>query len=81
MNPIWNEALVFNVDKALLDGVSVEFTIFNDNLLGNNEALGEVVVGKMTAGDELAHWNDVLNLKNAMARWHHVQAPTGSATF
>jgi len=75
INPVWNEALVFNVSGQRLDTASVEFTIYNDNLLGNNEPLGEVVVGRETSGEELAHWTDVLNLKNAIARWHRVQAP------
>lgn len=72
-SPVWNEALVFGVDKELLNTIQVEIAVFNDTLLGNNDLLGEVVVGKDTSGEELAHWNDVLHLKNALARWHAIQ--------
>ena len=75
-NPVWNEALVFNVSRDRLESARVELSIFNDNLLGTDEQLGEVVISSATSGDELAHWTDVLNLKNAMARWHRVQAPS-----
>ena len=71
-NPIWNEALVFNLPHEHVDNIQVEFVTYNDNLLGNNEAMGKVVIGPNTSGEELAHWGDVMNSKNAMARWHHL---------
>lgn len=76
LNPIWNEALVYSLGKEYLHNISIEFLLFNDNLLGNNEAMGKVVIGPLTAGEELAHWNDVMNSKNAMARWHHLVPDT-----
>jgi len=79
-NPIWNEALVFGVERCLLADTRVELAVFSDGLLGTDEPLGETVVGCRSTGDELAHWLDVVALKTAMARWHHLQRPTSAAT-
>jgi hypothetical protein len=72
-NPAWNEALVYSVPKDSLSDVQVEFVLYTDNLLGNSDALGRVVVGSKSSGEELAHWKDVLSSKNAMAMWHKVR--------
>ena len=78
-NPVWNEALVFGVERSVLADTRVELAVFNDGLLGTDEPLGEMVVGCRSTGDELAHWLDVVALKTAMARWHHLQPPTSTA--
>ena len=71
-NPIWNEALVFSVGNDSLKNLSVELALFSDNLLGNDDLIGRVIVGPETSGEEINHWNDMINCKNAMARWHHL---------
>lgn len=72
VNPMWNEALVFSHSRSLLADTIVELTVVHDNLLGANEPVGHVVIGSNTAGEELGHWNDMINSKTAMARWHHL---------
>ncbi|KAK2193927.1 hypothetical protein NP493_6g10007 [Ridgeia piscesae] len=72
MNPMWNEAIVFSLSRGMLADTIVEITVVNDNLLGANEPIGHVVIGSNTAGEELGHWNDMINSKTAMARWHHL---------
>ena len=79
-NPVWNEALVFGVERSVLKNTRVELAVFSDGVLGVDEPLGETVVGCRSTGDELAHWLDVIALKTAMARWHRLQAPTSAAT-
>jgi len=79
-NPVWNEALVFGVERSVLAATTVELAVFSDGLLGTDEPLGESVVGRRSTGDELNHWLDVVALKTAMARWHHLQPPTSVAT-
>ena len=79
-NPVWNEALVFGVERSLLADTRVELAVFSDGLLGIDEPLGETVVGCRSSGDELSHWLDVVALKTAVARWHHLQPPTSVAT-
>jgi len=79
-NPVWNEALVFGVERSLLADTRVELAVFSDGLLGTDEPLGEIEVGCRSTGDELSHWLDVVALKSAVARWHHLQPPTATAT-
>lgn len=78
-NPVWNEALVFGVERCLLADTRVELAVFSDGLLGTDEPLGETVIGCRSTGDELTHWLDVVALKTAMTRWHHLQPPTSVA--
>ena len=75
LSPVWNEALVFSVSKQLFSTLQIEFVVYNDSLIGNSEALGKVVVGAGTSGEELAHWNDIINGRTASARWHHLKTP------
>ena len=74
LNPTWNEALVFSLGKEFLSNSTIEFLVYNDNLLGNSEPMGKVAVGPTSSGEQLAHWNDIMNSKNAMARWHHLSS-------
>jgi len=83
-NPIWNEALVFNLHgretstgrEVSLAGVSIELVVLSDGLLGTSEALGRVTLGEQAAGAELSHWNELLAVRNAPARWHMLHAVT-----
>jgi len=72
-DPIWNEALVFNISKEILKKLSAEFLLFHDNTLGNDELIGRVKISFNTQGDDSIHWNDLLTSKNAVARWHQLQ--------
>lgn len=69
-NPIWNEALVFNCSRDLLEGVALEVSLFHDNKLGNDERLGKVRLSRDSPGEERAHWQDLVRVKSATARWH-----------
>eukprot|EP00918_Siedleckia_nematoides_P046211 GHVU01101310.1.p1 GENE.GHVU01101310.1~~GHVU01101310.1.p1 ORF type:complete len:344 (+),score=31.66 GHVU01101310.1:99-1130(+) len=73
-NPVWNEALVFNLGKEFLGKIEMELVLYSDSLLGNNEPLGKVILAADSTALELAHWNDMANCKNAMARWHHLKS-------
>ncbi|XP_076346930.1 synaptotagmin-5-like isoform X2 [Tachypleus tridentatus] len=75
LNPIFNEALTFNVTKEMLRGVVLEFSVMNDNILGQKENLGCVVIGPHTKGDEAAHFKDMLASGSAMAMWHSLMPP------
>ena len=57
----------------MLKSVTIEIVLHSDGLLGNSEEIGRVIVGCDSAGEELSHWNDMLNSKTAMARWHSLQ--------
>lgn len=69
-NPMWNEALVFNLGREFIKNICVEFTLLHDNKLGNDEILAHVHLGPNCTGDEHAHWTDMISTKCALARWH-----------
>ena len=79
-NPVWNEALVFGVERSTLADTRVELAVLSDGLLATDEPLGETAVGCRSTGDELGHWLDVLALKTATARWHHLLPPTSATS-
>lgn len=60
-------------NSACLAGVQLELTVFSDNPLGTNEALGRVTVGDQTTGQSLSHWLELTSSRNAPARWHVMQ--------
>ena len=69
-NPVWNEALVFNLAKEHLDSVSLEISVLHDNKIGNDERLGKVRLSSDSSGEEKAHWQDLVREKSGSARWH-----------
>ena len=78
-NPVWNEALVFSLGNEFLQHIQLEFVVFNDNLISNNEMLGKTLLGPEAEGEEKAHWNDMMNSKTAMARWHTLECDLSSS--
>ena len=76
-NPVWNEALVFNIrGKDCLGDVQLELTMFSENLLGKDEMMGKLVVGEQVKRVEhTAHWLDRLNNTNIAGQWHQLNAP------
>ncbi|XP_041369848.1 synaptotagmin-5-like [Gigantopelta aegis] len=71
-NPIWNEALVFNLSKEHLNSLYLDLVVFHDNKIGNDELLGKVRLGPDSGGDERDHWKDLVQEKSATARWHNL---------
>ncbi|XP_071948300.1 synaptotagmin-A-like [Antedon mediterranea] len=72
LQPVFNEALVFNVSNHFLKYLKLEVSVIHDNRVGQNEVLGKVVVGPDSHGEELAHWNDMITSSKAVARWHRL---------
>jgi hypothetical protein len=79
---VWNEALVFGVERSALAETRVELTVVDDGRqpLGTDEPLGEVAIGHGSAGDELAHWSEVLGQKPVASRWHRLQQPVAATS-
>ena len=70
-NPVWNEALVFNVPTASLEHVSLEIAVADHDLLGHSESLGVTVLGKCQSGVGGVHWKEMTsNVRKAVAKWH-----------
>ncbi|XP_013782893.1 synaptotagmin-5-like isoform X2 [Limulus polyphemus] len=75
LNPIFNEALTFNVTREMLRSATLEFSVMNDNILSQKENLGSVVIGPHSKGDEAAHFRDMIVSRSAVAMWHSLMPP------
>ncbi|KAK7494324.1 hypothetical protein BaRGS_00014427, partial [Batillaria attramentaria] len=71
INPVWNEALAFNVPAEVLPKVTLEISVLDHDLIGHGEALGFCVLGAGQSGDELNHWSEMMaNQRKSIAMWH-----------
>nr|XP_006814384.1 PREDICTED: synaptotagmin-6-like [Saccoglossus kowalevskii] len=70
-NPVWNEALVFNVPTESLKHTSLEVTVVDYDLLGHSELIGRCGVGSGFDGTGHEHWHDMLHAqRKPTAMWH-----------
>lgn len=70
-NPVWNEALSFNIPAELLPKVMLECHVVDNDLIGHGEFVGCCVIGSRRPGNEGKHWNDMIqNQRKSMAMWH-----------
>ncbi|CAL1528914.1 unnamed protein product [Lymnaea stagnalis] len=72
VNPVWNEALAFNVPAEVLPKVSLEVSVLDHDLIGHGEMLGRCLLGGTDKpGEEQGHWKDMLtNQRKSVAMWH-----------
>jgi synaptotagmin-1 len=71
INPVWNEALAFNVPAEVLPKVTLEISVLDHDLLGHGDVLGWCVLGAGTQGEELSHWKEMIgNQRKSIAMWH-----------
>lgn len=72
INPVWNEALAFNVPAEVLPKVSLEVSVLDHDLIGHGELLGRCQLGGTDKpGEEQGHWKDMLtNQRKSVAMWH-----------
>lgn len=71
VNPVWNEALVFQVRADMLPKVSLEVMVMDYDLIGHSELIGRCILGRDLPGSEGSHWNDMMqNFRKAVAMWH-----------
>lgn len=75
VNPVFNEALTFSVTKEQLRCSTLELTVLHDNLLGQNETLGRVMIGPNSKGEEGEHFRAMTASRTAVARWHPLVEP------
>ncbi|XP_069679365.1 synaptotagmin-5 [Periplaneta americana] len=72
-NPVWNEALTFNVTSSNLSHSALEVCVMDqgNDLIGNNPLLGCCVIGPDEEGPERDHWCDMTESpRKAVAMWH-----------
>ncbi|XP_013787139.1 synaptotagmin-1-like, partial [Limulus polyphemus] len=69
-NPVWNEALSFDVSEEGLKHCRLVVSVINCHH-SNTAPLGTCILGMNERGREVAHWQDVLrNPRKAIAMWH-----------
>lgn len=66
VNPVFNEALTFDIGRDTLSKCRIEFSVLHDSLLGPSESLGRAVVGPDV---EKHFFNEMLTSKTATAQW------------
>ncbi|XP_052807777.1 synaptotagmin-10-like isoform X2 [Mya arenaria] len=70
-NPVWNEALSFNIPAELLPKIVLECHVVHNDLIGHGEFVGSCAIGPARPGGEGKHWNDMMqNQRKSMAMWH-----------
>ncbi|XP_047112001.1 synaptotagmin-5, partial [Schistocerca piceifrons] len=72
-NPVWNEALTFNVASSILPQTAVEVCVMDqgNDLIGHTPLLGCCVIGPQEEGPEQDHWRDMTQSpRKAVAMWH-----------
>ena len=67
--PEWNEALVFNLTKDIIETVQTEVALFSENLLGTDEPVGRVLFASNTSGLEHIHWLNALSGRSSSSTW------------
>ncbi|XP_035683702.1 synaptotagmin-5-like isoform X2 [Branchiostoma floridae] len=72
-NPVYNEALVFDVGREFMDHVYIELVIVHENRFGQNQGMGKVVLSAESEGEELEHWKSLAASRKGTARWHCLQ--------
>ena len=75
LNPVWNEAHVFNLPNEQLEKACVEFAVANHDVVGQGDILGVCTIGKDRPGKEGQHWKEMAqNVRKAVAKWHTLQS-------
>ncbi|KAL0268764.1 UNVERIFIED_CONTAM: hypothetical protein PYX00_010581 [Menopon gallinae] len=72
-NPVWNEALTFNVSSNCLTKAAIEICLLDQgtDLIGHNPLLGCCLIGPNEEGSERDHWLEMTSSpRKTVAMWH-----------
>ncbi|KAK6619539.1 hypothetical protein RUM43_012296 [Polyplax serrata] len=75
-NPVWNEALTFNVSSNSLSKAAIEICVLDQgtDLIGHNPLLGCCLIGPGEMGTERDHWVEMTTSpRKAIAMWHTIR--------
>lgn len=80
INPVFNEALTFDISKETLKNSIIEFLVMHDNLLGVNELLGRAVVGSSSDVriEEKQFFDEIFRTKSTKTEWIPLSDPRNS---
>ncbi|XP_039278820.1 synaptotagmin-C [Nilaparvata lugens] len=74
-NPVWNEALVFNVPSHSIAHSCIEVCLMDQaDMVSNKGLLGSCVIGPHEEGPPQDHWHDMTQSpRKAVAMWHSLR--------
>uniref|UniRef100_A0A3B4BBB5 C2 domain-containing protein n=1 Tax=Periophthalmus magnuspinnatus TaxID=409849 RepID=A0A3B4BBB5_9GOBI len=71
LNPIYNEAIVFDVPPENIDQISLLIAVMDYDRVGHNEVIGVCRVGSEAESLGRDHWNEMLTYpRKPVAHWH-----------
>ncbi|KAJ8031442.1 Synaptotagmin-6 [Holothuria leucospilota] len=82
LNPIYNEALVFDVTPETMDSVCFVIAVVDHDWVGHSELIGVCETGPFCVGQGKDHWEEMMsNPRTPIAHWYQLQesAPSFSA--
>lgn len=81
LNPVFNESFLFDIPyNEGLQNISMEFLVMDWDRMTKNEVIGRLEVGGKSSGQELHHWNEVMNCpRKQIAEWHKLREWNGIA--
>lgn len=68
VNPVFNEAISFDIPNESLDSTGILMTVIHENKI-----IGCVLVGGSADGNELEHWKRMKISDKPVAEWHVLQ--------
>lgn len=70
LNPVFNEALVFDVSADQIRQAGLLISVMDHNLVGSNNLIGQVLLGSKSS-QEAKHWLEMLSkARTAVEKWH-----------
>ncbi|XP_058789351.1 synaptotagmin-9-like isoform X2 [Phymastichus coffea] len=73
LNPIYNEALVFDVPAENIEDVSLIIKVIDYDRIGSNELMGCTAIGASFIGIGRDHWLEMLdNPRKPVAQWYNL---------
>uniref|UniRef100_A0A3B3RKN3 Synaptotagmin 3 n=1 Tax=Paramormyrops kingsleyae TaxID=1676925 RepID=A0A3B3RKN3_9TELE len=82
LNPIYNEALVFDIPNENIDNVSLIIAVMDYDCIGHNEVIGMCRVGSDAEGPGRDHWAAMLaNPRKPIEHWHQLVEEKSMSTF
>ncbi|XP_048869665.1 synaptotagmin-C-like [Brienomyrus brachyistius] len=82
LNPIYNEALVFDIPNENIDNVSLIIAVMDYDCIGHNEVIGMCRVGSDAEGPGREHWAAMLaNPRKPIEHWHQLVEEKSMSTF
>ncbi|XP_064415614.1 synaptotagmin-C [Latimeria chalumnae] len=73
LNPVYNEALVFDIPNENMDHVSLTIAVMDYDCIGHNEVIGMCRVGNDADGPGRDHWAEMLaNPRKPIEHWHQL---------